>query len=92
MDSIKDDRFPESATIAGYRTVLSRREPGMKRKILACLANGPKTVPEVAESLEIPLHEVMWWMMGYVRYGAVVPTGDVTEDGHGRYALAEGDE
>lgn len=92
MVNSKGDRFPESAAIAGYRTVVSRKEPGMKRKILDSLEDGPKTVPEVAELLGIPLHEAMWWMMGYVRYGYVSPTGDVTEDGYYRYALAERDE
>jgi DNA-binding IclR family transcriptional regulator len=64
----------------------------MKRVILDLLADGPRTVPELAEALGIPRHEAMWWMMGYVRYGSIAPTGEVTDDGYYTYRLVEGTE
>ena len=82
-----EDRFPESVDVSGPRRALSRDELWMKKTILGLLAGGPRTVPEVAAALGLPPHEVMWWMMGYVRYGYVSPTGEVIGDGYHRYML-----
>ncbi len=87
-----EDRFPESVDVSGPRRALSRDEPWMKKTILELLAGGPRTVPEVAAALHLPPHEVMWWMMGYVRYGSISPTGEVTGDGYHRYGLPREDE
>lgn len=89
MHEESKDRFCEDAGIYGERLVLSRREHGMRRRILDFLREGPRTVPEVARGLGIQPHEAMWWMMGYVRYGYVSPTGEVTDDGYHKYALTE---
>jgi len=87
-----DDRFSRDTGISGERLVLSRREHGMRRRILGMFREGPRTVPEVAEDLGIEPHEAMWWMMGYVRYGHLSPTGEVTDEGYHKYALTEGED
>lgn len=81
------ERFPESIDVTGPRRALSRDELRMKRAILDLMADGPLTVPEVAGALGITPFEAMWWMMGYVRYGYIAPTGEVTDDGYHRYGL-----
>ena len=43
----------------------------MRDRILAALADGPHTVPEIATAIERPTHEVMFWVMGMRRYGFV---------------------
>jgi hypothetical protein len=86
------DRFRGDRGISGERLVLSRREHGMRRRIISILRQGPRTIPELAEGLGIESHEAMWWMMGYVRYGYVSPTGEVTDEGYHRYSLTEGED
>jgi predicted transcriptional regulator len=43
----------------------------MRRRILAVLESGPRTVPELATALDQPSHEVMVWLMGLRKYGWV---------------------
>jgi hypothetical protein len=85
-----DDRFPESTVIRGERRQTARQEFGMRKRILDLLRGGSKTVPEVAQALGLEQHEALWWMMGYVRYGYLRATEEVTEDGYYRYELVEG--
>jgi predicted Rossmann fold nucleotide-binding protein DprA/Smf involved in DNA uptake len=84
-----EDRFPESREITGNRLEVSRREFEMRTRILDALEAGPLTVPEVANALGMPAHEVMWWVMGYVKYGYVAATEEVTEDGYYKYRRTE---
>ncbi|MDD4857069.1 MAG: MarR family transcriptional regulator [Candidatus Krumholzibacteria bacterium] len=85
-----ENRFPESAAIRGEQRQIARQEFAMRKRILELLSGGSKTVPEVAHALGLKPHEAMWWMMGYVRYGYVRPTGEVTDEGYDRYEIAEG--
>jgi predicted transcriptional regulator len=48
-----------------------RDEMVMKDKILALLHKEPKTIPELAEALGYPSHEVLLWVMALWRYGIV---------------------
>jgi hypothetical protein len=70
---------------SGYRRDVARREPGMKRRIIDALDGGTSSVPAVAEALGLPASEVMWWMMGMVRYGELTPTGKTDENGYRTY-------
>jgi len=85
-----ENRFPESVSIAGARRETARQEFAMRRRILDCLRDGPRTVPEVAAALGLRPHETTWWMMGYLRYGYIRATEEVTDDGYYKYALVEG--
>ncbi len=87
MHGKSEERFPERIDVTGPRRALARDELRMKRVILDLLGDAPMTVPEVAVALGIPPFEAMWWMMGYVRYGYIAPTGEVTGDGYHRYGL-----
>ena len=85
-----DDRYPESAAIKGERRQIARQEYTMRKKLLDLIrAGGPKTIPEVAVALGITPHEATWWMMGYVRYGYIRATEEVSEEGYYRYAIVE---
>ena len=41
-----------------------REEPVMRARILEVLHDGPHTVPEIAEAIGAPPHEVVLWVMG----------------------------
>lgn len=50
---------------------IMRDEMVMRPRILACLADGPKTIPEIAAALAAPAPEVTLWVMALRRYGAL---------------------
>ena len=62
-----------------------REEPVMRSQILAALAHGPRTIPEIAEELGVPSHEAVLWVMGMRRYGHLAEVKGVTDEGYFRY-------
>ncbi|MDD3643234.1 MAG: hypothetical protein PHQ19_07230 [Candidatus Krumholzibacteria bacterium] len=61
----------------------------MKRRIRAALGTGEMSVPAVADAIGLPASEVMWWMMGLVRYGEILPTGRTDGNGYRTYRLPQ---
>jgi hypothetical protein len=66
-----------------------RDEQVMRRRILAALADGPLTVPEIAAAVGKPTHEVMFWVMGLRKYGWLGEIKEVTDEGYFRYQVVE---
>lgn len=64
-----------------------REEPLMQRPILEALAAGPLTVPEIADAIDRPAREVLFWVMGMRRYGKLVEQPEPEDDGYFRYAV-----
>ena len=62
-----------------------REEPVMRPRILAALAEGPLTVPQIAEAVDAPTHEVVFWVMGLRRYGWRSEIKGSDGDGYFRY-------
>jgi predicted Rossmann fold nucleotide-binding protein DprA/Smf involved in DNA uptake len=62
-----------------------REEPVMRPRILAALATGPLTVPQIAEAVGAPAHEVVFWVMGMRRYGWLAEIKGSEGDGYFRY-------
>jgi len=77
--------------VPGQRDIreVVRDEQVMRRQILAVLADGPLTVPEIAAALERPTHEVMFWVMGLRKYGWLVEDKEVNDDGYFLYEVVE---
>jgi hypothetical protein len=71
-------------TLRDHREII-REEPIMRERILAQLAAGPLTVPELAAAVDRPAHEVLLWVMGMRRYGRLHEVGGVDADGYFRY-------
>ncbi len=92
MSDTIDERFRESSLLAGRRRETARREPGLRRRILKTLESGPMTVPEIAEATGLPSRDILWWVMGYLRYNFVKATGETTPEGYHKYSLTERDE
>lgn len=65
-----------------------REEAVWRPRILAALANGPLTVPEIAEAVGAPRHEVVFWVMGMRRYGWLAEIKGSEGDGYFRYQSA----
>jgi predicted Rossmann fold nucleotide-binding protein DprA/Smf involved in DNA uptake len=62
-----------------------RDEPVMRARILAALRDGPLSVPEIADAIGAPTHEVVFWVMGMRRYGWLAEVKGVGDDGYFRY-------
>lgn len=59
-----------------------REEQAMRGQILAALAAGPLTVPELAQALGRPTHEVVFWVMAMRRYGWLAEVPGANDDGY----------
>lgn len=71
-----------------FREIM-REEMLMRDKLLAALRDGPKTVPEIAEAIGFPVHEVMYWVMAVRKYGYIEESKEPTEDDYYQYKLVE---
>jgi predicted transcriptional regulator len=76
-----------SEQIRDLREVI-RDEMFMRDKVLATLQEGPRTVPEIAEAMGSPVHEVMYWLMAARKYGLVAEVKDPDDD-YFQYELVE---
>jgi len=75
-----------SQTLRDPREVI-REEPVMHKVIIEALAGGPATVPEIAERIGHPTHEVVYWVMGMRRYGLLVENLEADDDGYFSYSV-----
>jgi hypothetical protein len=66
-----------------------RDEMAMRHHLLAAMRGGPKTIPEIAQAMGHPSHEVMYWVMAARRYGLVKESSQPNEDDYFTYALVE---
>jgi len=62
-----------------------RDEQFMRGRILKVLESGPQTIPEIAQALAKPSHEVVFWVMGLRKYGWVAEIKEVDDDGYFQY-------
>ncbi len=62
----------------------------MKDRIAAALADGPKTIPEIAALLGEPSPEVTQWVMAMRRYGRLEEMPKPKADDYFQYKLTEG--
>lgn len=66
-----------------------RDEHVMRRRILDALAAGPLTIPQIAEALGRPTHEVVFWVMGLRKYGHVSEIKEADDEGFYLYRAVE---
>ena len=76
----------EAESRRGLAEVL-RDEMIMKDRIVDCLREAPRTIPELAELLNCPSHEVLLWVMAMWRYGTLVETEKGRTEEYFRYKL-----
>lgn len=58
-------------------------------RVAEVLRTGPKTLPEIAEALGRPSHEVTKWVMAMRRYGQVRDLPKSRTDDYYQYQLVE---
>ncbi len=79
------------ADTAGRRETreIVREEMANHGRIMAALAGGPLTIPEIAEAIGEPPSEVVIWVMGMRRYGWLREIKGSEGDGYFRYQAEE---
>jgi hypothetical protein len=75
-----------SQTLRDPREVI-REEPVMHKVILGALSTGPARIPEIAQRIGRPTHEVVYWVMGMRRYGLLVEGVEADDDGYFSYSV-----
>lgn len=78
---------PATRALRDPREVI-REEMAMHAVIAAALADGPLTVPAIAEAIGHPAEEVLYWVMGMRRYGHLVELPDDEDEGYFPYGLS----
>lgn len=70
-------------------TEIMRDEMMIRDKIMQCLKEGPKTIPEIAQYLKCPAYETTYWVMAMYRYGLIEETGKANAEGYFSYVPKE---
>ena len=80
------------AAVAPLRDLKEVLREGMslQREVLAALAQGPRTIPELAEALHRPSREVTLWVMMLRRYGKVADLPKSPAEEYAHYRRVEG--
>jgi predicted transcriptional regulator len=55
--------------------VLFREQKQMQNAICQLIRESPKTVPEIADAIGKPAHEVLWFLASLKKYGIVSEAG-----------------
>lgn len=61
-----------------------RDEHVMRPRILAAVAAGPLSIPQIAEAIGYPERETVFWVMGLRKYGYLIDA-ETDDDGDLRY-------
>ncbi len=67
-----------------------REEMIMRARIMSVLGEGAMTVPEIAEAIDCPSHEVLFWVMGMRKYCYLIEK-ELTDEGYYRYGAVTGE-
>lgn len=68
---------------------IAQDEMIMRDRIAVILEQGPKTIPEISQTLDYPSREVTVWLFGMRRYGMVEEIGHADVDGYFQYELTK---
>ncbi len=66
-----------------------RDEMFLRDRIIGLLREGPKTIPDLAETLGYPSHEVTRWVMAMRRYGTIAEMLKSRADDYYQYRLTD---
>jgi len=62
-----------------------REESLMHKPIFDAVADGPATIPQIAERIGHPAHEAVYLVMGMRRFGLLVESAEADDDGYFSY-------
>ena len=71
---LKSLRTEHADTVARTQELL-KEQKRVQKLICQSIREKAKTVPEIAVEVEMPTHEVLWYLTGYKKYDMVVEEG-----------------
>ena len=71
---LKTLRAEHAETVARTQGLL-KEQKRVQKLICQSIREKAKTVPEIAAEVEMPTHEVLWYLTGYKKYDIVVEEG-----------------
>lgn len=83
---LKRLREERKDTVAQAQALL-KEQRAIRKQLKKALADGPKTVPEIADIVDLPTGEVLWHVTAMKKYDLLVE-GDMDGEYY-QYALAE---
>jgi predicted transcriptional regulator len=73
-EMLKRLREGHAETVARTQALL-KEQKRVQQEICKVLRDNPKTVPEIAEAVGMPAHEVLWYVASFKKYGLIVENG-----------------
>lgn len=73
-EMLKQLRETHKETVARTQELLKEQKRA-QQAICQSVRERPKTVPEIAQEIEMPAHEVLWYLSSYKKYGIVKEAG-----------------
>ncbi|MBN1451720.1 MAG: hypothetical protein JW963_11955 [Anaerolineales bacterium] len=73
-EMLKHLREQHAETVARTQALL-KEQKRVQQEICKVLRDNPKTVPEIAEAVGMPAHEVLWYVASFKKYGLIVENG-----------------
>jgi len=73
-EMLRDLRAEHGATVERTQTLL-KEQKAIDTRICQAIRENPKTVPEVAQAIDLPGHAVLWHLTALKKYGRVAEAG-----------------
>jgi predicted transcriptional regulator len=73
-EMLKHLRDQHAETVKRTQALL-KEQKRVQQEICKVLRDNPKTVPEIAEAVDMPAHEVLWYVASFKKYGLIVENG-----------------
>jgi predicted transcriptional regulator len=71
---LKHLRAEHAETVARTQALL-KEQKRVQKEVCQFIRENPKTVPEIAEAVNMPTNEVLWYMASFKKYGLVIEDG-----------------
>ena len=71
---LKRLRAQHAETVERTQALL-KEQKRVQKEICQFIRENPKTVPEIAEAVNMPSNEVLWYIASFKKYGIVVEDG-----------------
>jgi predicted transcriptional regulator len=72
--ALKRLRDEHKHTVSNTQALLKEQKK-VQRDVCQTIRDTAKTVPEIAAELNMPKHEVLWYLTAFKKYGLVVEAG-----------------
>ena len=71
---LKQMRGQHAETVQRAQALL-KEQKRVQKEICQFIRENPKTVPEIAEAVDMPPNEVLWYVASFKKYGLIVEDG-----------------